>query len=594
MVESWFGSIWKTSKKKVGSETPKPQKMVVGVLSLEVANVMSKVVHLWRTLDDEHVGRVREEVMASDGIKKLVSDDEDSLDELVCLEVIENLMFIVKSVARFGKKCVDPVLQRFENVFDELVKNNADLFGWEYKWKKMDKKSRKLDKYIRITAKLYHEMEILSEYELTMKKLRGIGDISSGNPNDFTKKVVWQRQEVKSLRDGSLWNKTFDDVVLVLARSLFTIVRKINYAFGIFQGPEMNINHLPRSRSISALRQMSVHPTDGNMNRFASGPLGRQTTQSGPLGRSTTKSGPLGRSAAKSRPFGISAPKSGFFGRSATKSGPISGNQLNYKEWETYNHSSNLHGKSGRLKKKNFTPAGPFKGCVMGGNTSPVLHSYAPVNGDYVDSDSVDETKDVVYVVETPPPKNIFHASILRYSSKSGLLDARPLTLGAAGLALHYADVIVVIEKYVESPQLIGADARDDLYHMLTTSIKAGLRARLKSFEKSSATSYRDSELATEWREALARIVEWLAPLAHNMKRWQSERSFQQQHLVSRTSVLLVQTLFFANQAKTEAAITELLVGLNYLWRFCSELNEKALLECTSSIEFDDYTDSNT
>ncbi|KAL5702484.1 hypothetical protein ACHQM5_027697 [Ranunculus cassubicifolius] len=219
------------------------RKLVVGVLSLEVANVMSKVVHLWRTLDDEHVGRVREEVMASDGIKKLVSDDEDSLDELVCLEVIENLMFIVKSVARFGKKCVDPVLLRFENVFDELVKNNADLFGWEYKWKKMDKKSRKLDKYIRITAKLYHEMEILSEYELTMKKLRGIGDISSGNPNEFTKKVVWQRQEVKSLRDGSLWNKTFDDVVLVLARSLFTIVRKINFVFGILQGPEMNIGN---------------------------------------------------------------------------------------------------------------------------------------------------------------------------------------------------------------------------------------------------------------------------------------------------------------------------------------------------------------
>lgn len=32
--------------------------------------------------------------------------------------------------------------------------------------------------------------------------------------------------------------------------------------------------------------------------------------------------------------------------------------------------------------------------------------------------------------------------------------------------------------------------------------------------------------------------------------------------------MLLVQTLYFANQQKTEATITELLVGLHYMWKF--------------------------
>lgn len=76
--------------------------------------------------------------------------------------------------------------------------------------------------------------------------------------------------------------------------------------------------------------------------------------------------------------------------------------------------------------------------------------------------------------------------------------------------------------------------------------------------------------------------MEWLGPLAHNMIRWQSDRSFEQQSMVPKpTSVLLLQTLYFANQAKTEAAITELLVGLNYIWRFEREMNAKALLECS-------------
>lgn len=49
------------------------------------------------------------------------------------------------------------------------------------------------------------------------------------------------------------------------------------------------------------------------------------------------------------------------------------------------------------------------------------------------------------------------------------------------------------------------------------------------------------------------------------MIRWQSEHNFEQQQVVARTNVLLLQTLYFADLVKTELAITELLVGLNYI-----------------------------
>ena len=152
-------------------------------------------------------------------------------------------------------------------------------------------------------------------------------------------------------------------------------------------------------------------------------------------------------------------------------------------------------------------------------------------------------------------------------------------TLGASALALHYANLVMVLEKMIKSPQLVGVEARDDLYGMLPRSIRSCLRGRLRGVGFSACD---DHVLAAEWRDALGRILRWLGPLAHNMIKWQSERSYEHQNLVPKTNVLLLQTLFFANKEKTEAAITELLVGLNYVWRFEREMTAKALFQCTN------------
>jgi hypothetical protein len=41
--------------------------------------------------------------------------------------------------------------------------------------------------------------------------------------------------------------------------------------------------------------------------------------------------------------------------------------------------------------------------------------------------------------------------------------------------------------------------------------------------------------------------------------------------------VLLLQTLHMADRGKVEAAVVELLVGLNYVWRFDKEMSCRAL-----------------
>jgi len=149
----------------------------------------------------------------------------------------------------------------------------------------------------------------------------------------------------------------------------------------------------------------------------------------------------------------------------------------------------------------------------------------------------------------------------------SAALTPPPGTLGAAALAPRYAAVVISIERMARSPRQVGPEERDELYGMLTASVRAQLRARLRG-----AVAAADPGLAGQWRAALAGILEWLAPMAHATMRWQAERSLERRKTAApaggNTNVLLLQALHMADRGKVEAAVVELLVGLNYVWRF--------------------------
>jgi hypothetical protein len=430
---------------------PKPSKRAsVGVLAFEIAGLMSKVFHLWQSLSDKNIIRVRNDSISLEGVRKIVSNDESFLLGLACAEMAENLRLIAKSVSRLSKRCEDSGLRRFERLFDDFTNLGNDANCWVLSWKDMEAKTKKMDRYVTVTATLYKEMEELSALENGLRKALQCGELEGTSKEqkvlDLQQKILWQRQEVKYLKERSLWNRSFDTVVLILAKSIFTVLARIKLVFGIARGYPTS---LPRSLSASA----TVHPTENPTTcNIVSGPL---------------------------------------------KSSKLEGNK----------DSSNGF-----------------------------------------------------------------------FESNSKLLKPPPTTLGAAALALHYANLIIVMEKMIKSPQLVGVDARDDLYSMLPNSIRSSLRARLKGVGFSAS----DPVLAGEWRDALGRILAWLSPLAHNMIKWQSERSFEQQNLLPKTNVLLLQTLSFANKEKTEAAITELLVGLNYIWRFEREMTAKAFFECAN------------
>ncbi|KAI3808030.1 hypothetical protein L1987_23971 [Smallanthus sonchifolius] len=422
---------WLIKVKKTLSQTFDPTKGSVikrsklGVLAFEIVGIMPKLTHMWAFLSDENIDHLRNQSICLEGVRKIVSNKDAFLLGLACAELVENFRVVAVSVSRLSKRCEDSSLRSFEPMFAEFANTGHDPCGWVLNIKDMEVKIKKMERYVAATATLYKVMDALTVLENNLKKSckKDHQEVHTAKQQ----KILWQRQEVKYVKERSLWNRSFDSVTSLLAASIFTILSRIKRAFGTIDG--------------------------------------YQSSQF-------------------------------------------------YQDWNLVSkHEENNEISQGFC---NF------------------------------------------------------------FETNSKMLKPASSTLGFAALSLHYANLIIVMDKMIRSPQLVGLDARDDLYTMLPTSIRSSLRKRLKGIGFIAS----DPVLAGEWREALGKILGWLSPLAHNMIKWQSERSFEHQNLMPQTNVLLVKTLFFANQEKTEAAITELLVGLNYIWRFEREMNGKALFQC--------------
>ncbi|KAJ4908825.1 hypothetical protein Rs2_12483 [Raphanus sativus] len=601
--ETWFRNLLRFPKKH---DQAHKDKAVLGVLAFEVASLLSKLVHLWQSLSDKNITRLRDEITRSTGVKKLVSEDDDFVVRLIRDEMMENIESVAKAVARLARRCNDPKLRSFESCFCEMMMKTTgggDPYGWRFGWKKMDGKVKKMERFISANASLYQETEILADLEQTVKRMMVSSESATDSVLEYKKKVTWKRHEVKNLRDASLWNRTYDYTVLLLVRSVFTVLTRTKHVFGIsYRGVEasddvssVDSDFIGRSQSVSTVLTHLSHQSESvGPPRFASGPLGRFTgPASGSVPTRSAKMSDFLSDSLSSTQSPMSGPLvaeknkrfkfySGPLGKiTSSKSGPLVGMGKHNKKMGQTPERSSVSSAKKQMKSNRLTQVGPFKGCMVSQDGITPL-SGRTRNGARSSSSNA----------EHHVPKSV-HVENSAFPSRPKLSDAAPNTLGAACLALHYANVIIVIERFVASPHLIGDDARDDLYSMLPASVRTSLRERLKPYSKnlSSSTVY-DPGLAKEWTDAMAGILEWLGPLAHNMIKWQSERSYEHQSLVSRTHIVLAQTLFFANQQKTEAIITELLVGLNYVWRFGRELNAKALQECTRDITLEKCLDT--
>jgi hypothetical protein len=567
--------LLETLTKKKQNQKRSENKETIGILSFEVANVMSKIVHLHKSLSESEISKLKNEILNTEGVKNLVSSDEGYLLELAMVEKLEELNRVASVVSRLGKKCSEPALQGFEHVYSDIVGGVIDVKELGFLVKHMEGMVRKMDRYVNVTMNLYSELEVLNELEQAVKKFQNNQHVESRKA--FEQKLLWQRQDVRHLKDVSLWNQTFDKVVELLARTVCTIYARISMIFGetasrkdslgspVMQNEcgfvsgnlnvQMNSERLKRNSS----KRNGIHL--GSTARMPA--LERRGTANSKT-RIDMRSGELASLRPEDFGFPCGTSPGRLFMDCLSLSSSVArfddideGYVTNHEDQYSYVSSS----RSGAIASNSMKREHLFRSGILSHTQSGVLFS-----GD------LRQAKSDVQSCST-------------FSPKSRLaFYAPPSTLGGSALALHYANVIIVIEKLLRYPHLVGEEARDDLYQMLPTSLRLSLKTKLKSYVKDLAIY--DAPLAHDWKENLDGMLRWLAPLAHNMMRWQSERNFEQHQIVSRTNVLLLQTLYFADREKTEESICDLLVGLNYICRY--EQQQNALLDCASSFDFED------
>ncbi|KAJ4848277.1 hypothetical protein Tsubulata_050862, partial [Turnera subulata] len=205
-------------------------KQVIGILSFEVANVMSKTVHLHKSLTDSEISKLKAEISKSEGVKNLVSDDESYLLELALAEKLDDLNRVASVVSRLGKKCVEPALQGFEHVYGDLISGVIEVKDLSFLVKDMEGMVKRMERYVNATANLYSELEVLNELELATKKFQQNQHEESRRA--YEQKLIWQKQDVRHLKDVSIWNQSYDKVVELLARTVCTIYARISVVFG--------------------------------------------------------------------------------------------------------------------------------------------------------------------------------------------------------------------------------------------------------------------------------------------------------------------------------------------------------------------------
>ncbi|XP_057786548.1 uncharacterized protein LOC131003992, partial [Salvia miltiorrhiza] len=209
------------------------------------------LLHLWQFISDKNIARLRGESICLEGVRKIVSNDEGFLLGLACAELAENLRLVAKSVGRISKKCEDASLRCFDHLFEEFANAGCDHHNWlMMSAKEMDSKMKKLDHFVAMTATLHREMDELVALENGLKKsVQGGG--KEQKMMELQQKILWQRQQVKYMKEKSLWCRSFDTATSILTRSAFTVLARMKLVFGVAMS-------LPRSLSSSDHLQPSV------------------------------------------------------------------------------------------------------------------------------------------------------------------------------------------------------------------------------------------------------------------------------------------------------------------------------------------------
>lgn len=147
--------------------------------------------------------------------------------------------------------------------------------------------------------------------------------------------------------------------------------------------------------------------------------------------------------------------------------------------------------------------------------------------------------------------------------------EDRKNTLGAAGLALHYANLVTQMDNIASRPISLPPNMRDNLYNGLPANVKSALRSRLQALDSKEVMTM------PQIKAEMEKTLQWLVPVAtdttkaHQGFGWVGEWANTGNEFGKKTAgsnnIIRLQTLYHADKQKMDRYILDLIIWLHRL-----------------------------
>ncbi|KAL7246652.1 hypothetical protein ACSBR2_001702 [Camellia fascicularis] len=210
----------------------------ISILAFEVANTIVKGANLMQSLSKESIKHLKEVVLPSEGVQRLISRDMDELLRIAAADKRDELKIFSGEVVRFGNRCKDPQWHHLDRYFEKL---SSELTPQKQLKEEAETVMQQLMTLVQFTAELYHELHALDRFEQDYRRKQQEEDNSNAAQRGdglaiLRAELKSQRKLVRSLKKKSLWAKILEEVMEKLVDTVHFLHLEIHNAFGSADG----------------------------------------------------------------------------------------------------------------------------------------------------------------------------------------------------------------------------------------------------------------------------------------------------------------------------------------------------------------------
>lgn len=207
-----------TNMSAVFRSAPKGRK--ISMHAFEIANTIVKASNLIKSLSKQRIRHLKEGVLRSEGVCRLISEDYSQLSILIEDDIREDLRRFLIEVARFGDLCED---RQWHNLSRYFCRGDSPLPS--------KNSSEEAPPSVHYLIRLAQHTRVLHEEMLALDRLEHAYYVAAIPVRKQIDAIKNQRGAVKVLKSKSLWSRSMDDIVEKLVEIVDFMHLQINEAF---------------------------------------------------------------------------------------------------------------------------------------------------------------------------------------------------------------------------------------------------------------------------------------------------------------------------------------------------------------------------